>query len=87
MKLIKDKLPNTQIFVHQLFPIPGETLQITKLFNQKLLSLSNVCTVIKCPQTFFTSDSFRNGDLFVDNLHLNEQGYKVWAEFLNSYFK
>jgi lysophospholipase L1-like esterase len=95
---LKAKSPKTKIYVQSLLPVnpryprfpqhydKGDHVIVVNHQLQELAAAENVAFINLYP-LFLDQQNFLNANYTYDGLHLNAEGYKVWAKFLkeNSY--
>ena len=90
---IKAESPKTKIYFHTLMPVNNEFTQFKNHYNKdehilyvneqlKKLAAREKITVIDLYPHFLNSDKKLDRKYTVDGLHLNAEGYKVWADVL-----
>lgn len=84
-RIIHKKSPKTKIFVQTILPasnpiVENSILNVNEIIKQK--EKINNYTVIDLNSAFLNDEGYLKQDLTYDGLHLNEQGYEVWVEFL-----
>jgi len=89
LKMITDKLPATEVFVHSILPTTAKwkncpPKKIVRLNKQiKEFAHINKFTWIDIYTLFVDENSFLKSELTSDGLHLNQAGYQLWANKLN----
>jgi lysophospholipase L1-like esterase len=93
---IKAESPKTKIYFHTLLPVNNEFTQFKKHYNKdehilfvntelkKIAAAENI-TLIDLHPHFLDASNKLDKRYTVDGLHLNAEGYKVWAELLKKY--
>jgi lysophospholipase L1-like esterase len=90
-ELITDNLPNTKVFIHSILPTTSKWKncppeKIVRLNHQIYgLVLQYKFTWIDIYSLFVNKNSFLKSDLTRDGLHLNHNGYQLWANELNKF--
>jgi len=88
LKMIGDKLPATEVFVHSILPTTAKWKncppeKIVRLNKQiKEFAKQNKFTWIDIYSIFVNDNSFLKSELTSDGLHLNQNGYQMWASKL-----
>jgi lysophospholipase L1-like esterase len=93
IKRIKKESPSTKIYFHTLLPVNNTFTQFKNHYNKdehilyvnkevKKLAAKEKITVIDIYSKFLDADKKLDKRYTVDGLHLNAEGYKVWAEVL-----
>ena len=90
-EMVSNKIPDTEVFVHSILPTSSKwnncpPEKIVRL-NQHINELANQhkFTWIDIYSLFADEDSFIKSDLTEDGLHLNQNGYQLWANTLNNF--
>src|SRR5687767_13142057 len=96
IRQIKAESPRTKIYFHTLLPVNNEFTQFKKHYNKdehiafvnmelkKITAEENV-TLIDLHPHFLDASNKLDKRYTVDGLHLNAEGYKVWAGILKEY--
>ena len=90
---IKAGSPATKIYFHTLMPVNNEFTQFKNHYNKdehilyinselKKLAAKEKITVIDLYPHFLNTDKKLEKKYTIDGLHLNSEGYKVWAKVL-----
>ncbi|HEY1021456.1 MAG TPA: GDSL-type esterase/lipase family protein [Flavisolibacter sp.] len=90
---IKKESPKTKIYFHTLLPVNNSFTQFKNHYNKdehilfvneslKALSAKEKITLIDLYPHFLDSDKKLAKKYTIDGLHLNAEGYKVWADVL-----
>jgi lysophospholipase L1-like esterase len=93
---IKTESPKTKIYFHTLLPVNNEFTQFKKHYNKdehilfvntelKKIAAEENITLIDLHPHFLDASNKLDKRYTVDGLHLNAEGYKVWAEILKQY--
>ncbi len=93
IKRIKKESPNTKIYFHTLMPVNNEFTQFKNHYNKdqhilfvnaelKKLAAIEKITLIDLYPHFLNADKKLEKKYTVDGLHLNAEGYKLWAKVL-----
>ncbi len=93
IKRIKKESPNTKIYFHTLMPVNNEFTQFKNHYNKdqhilfvnaelKRLAAKEKITLIDLYPHFLNADKKLDKKYTVDGLHLNAEGYKLWAKVL-----
>ena len=91
-KGIKTNSTKTKVFIQTLLPISiKKSPKHYKLYNQNIKTINKIIienqqnksyTVIDLYSLFVDNKGQLKNDLTYDGLHLNEQGYEVWSNFI-----
>lgn len=94
---IKTQTPSTKIYIQSIFPVDHNKLihnarnnrrtsEAITLFNKELVNLAHEegCEFIDT-YSIFAVDGEMNDACTFDGLHLNGEGMRRWAEFLEQY--
>lgn len=75
---------DTQIYVQAILPREAQSMTLVNAYNSALSSLSQDLGInfVDMNEAFASPDGTLRADLTDDGLHLNAQGYALWAEFL-----
>lgn len=95
IRRIKTESPKTKIYFHTLMPVNNEFTQFKNHYNKdehilhvnealKKLAASESITLIDLYPHFLNADNKLDKKYTVDGLHLNAEGYKVWARILTN---
>lgn len=89
INIIRTQSPSTEIFIQSLIPTSKEykwiNEQIIELNNYLItLSRSTGATYVNIHSLFLKGDKL-NDDYTTDGLHLNNNGYKIWAEAIRQF--
>jgi lysophospholipase L1-like esterase len=96
IRRIKAESPRTKIYFHTLLPVNNEFTQFKKHYNKdehiafvntelkKIASEENI-TLIDLHPHFLDASGKLDKRYTMDGLHLNAEGYKVWAGILKQY--
>ncbi len=90
---IKKETPSTKIYFHTLLPVNNEFTQFKNHYNKdehilyvnkelKKLAAKEKIKVIDLYSNFLDADKKLDKKYTVDGLHLNAEGYKLWAKVL-----
>jgi len=81
--------PNTQIYIQSIMPREIEAMPFVDGINAayKALAVKQGVIYIDLELAFAAPDRTLKQELTYDGLHLNEQGYRVWAEMLEPYIE
>ena len=90
---IKKESPTTKIYFHTLMPVNNTFTQFKNHYNKdehilyvneglKKLAAKERITLIDLYPKFLDADKKLDKKYTIDGLHLNAEGYKVWAEIL-----
>jgi lysophospholipase L1-like esterase len=87
IKIIKEKSPNTKIYLTSLFPSNTKANVLVPEMNSKL---KKVCSDFNIPFIDVYSKLLKDGLLNVkydggDGVHLNGQGYQIWSDIVRHY--
>lgn len=93
---IKAESPKTKIYFHTLLPVNNEFTQFKKHYNKdehilfvntelKKIAAEENITLIDLHPHFLDASNKLDKRYTVDGLHLNAEGYKVWAGILKAY--
>ncbi|CAM3646988.1 GDSL-type esterase/lipase family protein [Litorimonas haliclonae] len=77
--------PETKIYLQSILPRESGSLPLVQTYNDALKSVAAETGVeyLDLTANFAAQDGTLRKDLSTDGLHLNEDGYKVWADILN----
>ncbi len=86
---INNESPKTKIYIQSLLPRELSAMGAVKEINASYarLALEMGVNYIDLTPIFSAPDGTLKADLTYDGLHLNEMGYKVWAETLKPYIQ
>lgn len=93
---IKRESPRTKIYFHTLLPVNNEFTQFKKHYNKdehilfvnrelKKIAAEEKITLIDLHPHFLDANNKLDKKYTQDGLHLNAEGYKVWAGILKQY--
>ncbi len=96
IRQIKAESPRTKIYFHTLLPVNNEFTQFKKHYNKdehiafvntelKKIAAEENITLIDLHPHFLDASQKLDKRYTVDGLHLNAEGYKVWAGILKQY--
>ncbi len=96
IRQIKAESPKTKIYFHTLLPVNNEFTQFKKHYNKdehiayvnaelKKIGAAENITVIDLHPHFLNADKKLDKRYTMDGLHLNAEGYRVWAAVLKPY--
>ncbi|HEX6427371.1 MAG TPA: GDSL-type esterase/lipase family protein [Niastella sp.] len=96
IRQIKAESPRTKIYFHTLLPVNNEFTQFKKHYNKdehiafvnaelKKIAAEENITLIDLHPHFLDASNKLDKRYTVDGLHLNAEGYKVWAGILKQY--
>jgi lysophospholipase L1-like esterase len=96
IRQIKAESPKTKIFFHTLLPVNNEFTQFKNHYNKdehiayvnaelKKIGAEENITVIDLHAHFLDATKKLDKRYTMDGLHLNAEGYKVWAGVLKAY--
>jgi lysophospholipase L1-like esterase len=96
IRQIKAESPRTKIYFHTLLPVNNEFTQFKKHYNKdehilfvntelKKIAAEEQITVIDLHPHFLDASNKLDKRYTQDGLHLNAEGYKVWAGILKQY--
>jgi lysophospholipase L1-like esterase len=92
-KLIKQKLPETQLYYIsiKLSPVRAKYWNTIKSLNKMIEQYCNSnqnCTFIDVNKAMIDNNLKIRGDFYLeDSLHLNEKGYQIWASIISKELK
>lgn len=96
IRQIKAESPRTKIYFHTLLPVNNEFTQFKKHYNKdehilfvntelKKIAEEEKITLIDLHSHFLDASNKLDKKYTLDGLHLNAEGYKVWAGVLKPY--
>jgi len=96
IRQIKAESPKTKIYFHTLLPVNNEFTQFKKHYNKdehilfvntelKKIAAEEKITLIDLHSHFLDASNKLDKKYTLDGLHLNAEGYKVWAGILKPY--
>lgn len=96
IRQIKAESPRTKIYFHTLLPVNNEFTQFKKHYNKdehilfvntelKKIAAEEKITLIDLHEHFLDASNKLDKKYTQDGLHLNAEGYKVWAGILKQY--
>lgn len=96
IRQIKAESPRTKIYFHTLLPVNNEFTQFKKHYNKdehilfvntelKKIAAEEHITLIDLHPHFLDAANKLDKRYTMDGLHLNAEGYKVWAGILKEY--
>lgn len=96
IRQIKAESPKTKIYFHTLLPVNNEFTQFKKHYNKdehilfvntelKKIAEEEKITLIDLHSYFLDASNKLDKKYTFDGLHLNAEGYKVWAGILKPY--
>lgn len=96
IRQIKAESPRTKIYFHTLLPVNNEFTQFKKHYNKdehilfvntelKKIAAEEKITLIDLHEHFLDASKKLDKKYTLDGLHLNAEGYKVWAGILKQY--
>jgi beta-glucosidase len=83
VQMIRTKLPETKVLLMALYPRSGEAnMEKINQINSALARLEDTKMIrfLNINSKLVDADGNVNRELLPDGLHLNEAGYKIWAE-------
>jgi len=88
--VIENKLPETQLIVHRIFPrgkstepLRSVTDEASEIFSQRA-NTPNI-TYVDINEYFLDGQGDVPQDIMPDGLHLSTQGYTIWANEISNY--
>ena len=91
-KKIKTKSNDSKVFIQTLLPISiKKSTKDYELYNHSIGTINEIIvenqqkklySIIDLYALFVNSEGQLREDLTYDGLHLNEEGYKVWSNFI-----
>lgn len=97
--IIKTNLPETELYVHSIFPteITSQDLPTycNKDVNLKIIEVNKFLSKHALIENYvfidayklFEKEGYLNSQYSVDGVHLNSDGYKLWAKILKPYIR
>lgn len=96
VQTIKSASPRTKIYVQTLLPVNNTFTQFKNHYNKdehiaavndgiRKIAAEEKVTCIELNKSFQDSEGELDKKLTMDGLHLNAEGYKIWAGILKSY--
>lgn len=85
IEAFSNESPTTKIYLQSILPREKEALPIVRQYNDALKEMVSETDAkyLDLTSAFAAQDGTLRADLSVDGLHLNEAGYKIWADILN----
>lgn len=85
-KTIRQGSPATRIYVQTILPAGADIRANTQLVNVLIKNngQSGTYTPVDLHTAFTNNEGLMRQDLTTDGLHLNDKGYKVWTNFIDS---
>ena len=86
VELLKTKLENTKILLLAVFPREAQADAQMRLINEEInakistLADGNRVHFLNINAKFLADDGSLSQEIMPDLLHLNEQGYRIWAD-------
>lgn len=93
LEILHERLPETQVVLHGIFPRGGTKFDSKRLnnaaINQRIRRLADGKQVhfLEVGDVFLGEDGTLSRDIMPDLLHLNEEGYRMWANSLEPKLK
>ena len=86
--LLREK-PGTKVYIQSVMPRELESLQAVEAINKAYADVAREqgVTYINLMPVFAAPDGTLKPDLTYDGLHLNQNGYEVWAKALKTYIQ
>ncbi len=95
IKKLREDSPNTRIYIQSVLPVgqsieedsPGISAVITKLNRglKEISSIDDMIQYIEIGSLFKDKQGFLKENYSVDEIHINEQAYKIWNDLLKPY--
>lgn len=88
LEILKERLPETKVVLQGIFPRGADRFDPKRLnniaINQRIRRLADGDTVrfLEIGDVFLSADGTLSKKIMPDLLHLNEKGYRLWAEAL-----
>ena len=82
---VSTDMPETKIFIQSILPREQGSMPMVVEYNEALKKVAREtgAEYLDLTSAFAAEDGTLKAELSPDGLHLNEKGYKVWAENLN----
>lgn len=82
---VSKEIPETKIYVQSILPREQGALPLVREYNEALKNVAaeTGTEYLDLTPAFAAEDDTLQAELTTDGLHLNEKGYRVWAENLN----
>jgi lysophospholipase L1-like esterase len=86
---IQSGSPSTRIYVQTILPSTAELKLNTQLVNDLITrnGSDGIYTTIDLHSAFLNDQGLMRADLTTDGLHLNDRGYKIWTNFIDSFVR
>jgi lysophospholipase L1-like esterase len=85
-KVIQGKAPSCKIYIHSLFPTTGAYKKLMPSIMEYNMKVEEYCSEMGFTYIDMFSRLVSNGEMnpnySIDGLHLNAEGYKIWADKL-----
>ncbi|WP_416877118.1 GDSL-type esterase/lipase family protein [Litorimonas sp.] len=82
---VSTELPETEIYIQSILPREQGAMPMVVEYNKALRKVATEtgAEYLDLAPAFETEDGTLKEELSPDGLHLNEKGYKIWADILN----
>ena len=82
---VKQESPQTKIYIQSIFPREEGALPLVNKYNEALetVAIETGVMYLDLTSNFRAENGTLRSDLTTDGLHLNERGYRIWADILN----
>jgi lysophospholipase L1-like esterase len=86
---IQSGSPSTRMYVQTILPSTAELKLNTQLVNDLITrnGSDGIYTTIDLHSAFLNDQGLMRAELTTDGLHLNDKGYKIWTNFIDSYVR
>jgi len=86
---LKRERPRTELYIQSVMPREAELMPAVKEINAAYLAVAEKAGVsfVDLTPTFAAPDGTLKPELTYDGIHLNEEGYRVWAKVLKTYIE
>mgnify|MGYP001599580035 CR=1 FL=1 len=90
IKILKDKIPNTQIYIQSVLPINSKLMKIRNediiILNQEIKKLADKYKIYYVDiYSYLIEDNQLPTRYSVDGIHLNNKAYEVWVNIIKKY--
>lgn len=90
IKILKDKIPNTQIYIQSVLPINSKLMKIRNediiILNQEIKKLAKKYKIYYIDiNSYLKEDNQLPTRYSVDGIHINNKAYEVWVNIIKKY--
>ncbi|MBU3179023.1 SGNH hydrolase [Clostridium estertheticum] len=90
IKILKNKIPNTQIYIQSVLPMNSKLMKISNkdilILNQEIKNLADKYKIYYIDvNSYLIEDNQLPTKYSVDGIHLNDKAYEVWVNIIKKY--